>query len=256
MPGTRDLMGYLLLKFPYTSSMGIYNCRPVSGSSVLSQHSCGRAGDSGIPTLSGGAADTILGFPVVRFLADNSSFLGIVEQIYNRVIYDDASPTGRYYGGVHPHRDHIHWTQTQAKATSLTYAQIVAELGQPQAEGDDLLGFSIGKMGEPSVRGDRSAALQLMLNDRGASPQLIVDGIAGDATRQELIDFQTANAIGVPEKGSGVIGPYTYAKLYKPGSGGITGTQLATAIGTHERKKASGIVHPHGHDEGATGPPV
>jgi hypothetical protein len=119
-------MAYLIHKFPYVKSMGIYNCRSVAGSSTLSQHSCGRAGDPGIPTLAGGAADTSLGHPVVRFLDQYSTEFGIVEQIYDRVIYDAASPRGRHYGGVHPHRDHVHFTQTPGKATSLTAAQIVS----------------------------------------------------------------------------------------------------------------------------------
>lgn len=126
MPGTAALMAYLEDRFTYSRNLGIYSCRSVYGGTARSLHACGRAGDSGIPTTSGGAAITSLGNPVVQFLYKYSTQFGIVEQIYNRVMYDAYSPGGRYYGGVHPHRDHVHWAQTTTKASSLTYSQIVS----------------------------------------------------------------------------------------------------------------------------------
>lgn len=264
-PGTVALQGYILQRFPQCKSMGIYNCRTVAGSSSLSKHSCGRAGDTGIPTLSNGAANTALGYPVVQFLDEYSSEFGIEQQIYDRVIYDLKTPRGRYYGGVHPHNDHDHWAQTLAKATTLTYAIIVSIAGPAtggstggSAQGDDdMLGFNIGKSGAAAVEGPQSAALQLMLNDRGA--KLTADGKAGDLTRTALAAFQTASQIGAPELSSGIIGPYTYAALYKPGaagSGGVSAAVVDQKIGAHAALKASTTMHPHEHPEGSTGQPV
>lgn len=252
--GTVATMRYVLAKFPYCRSMGIYNCRNVAGSSSLSKHSCGRALDPGIPTLANGKANTELGYPVVQFFDRFSTAFGVEEQIYDRVIYDDASPRGRYYGGVHPHNDHNHVSQSLAKAKSLTYEAIVAFAGPPTPEGDDMLGFNIGRLGQPAVTSQQAATLQLLLNDRGAN--LTVDSAAGDLTRNALTAFQTREGIGPPEKGTGVIAPYTYAALFSPGSGGLNAGQVDAKIATHAKGKASGTVHPHGHDEGATGPPV
>lgn len=122
-------MQYLIDRFDFVNSMGIYNCRPIAGKTSLSTHSCGRAGDAGIPMFPDGSARTELGFQVVRFLDEYSTPLGITEQIYNRVKYDRLTPRGRYYGGVHPHRDHDHWGQALSYAQSLTYAKIVTICG-------------------------------------------------------------------------------------------------------------------------------
>lgn len=133
-PGTRNLMGYLLAQYPYAASWGIYNCRPVRGGTTLSQHACGRAGDTAIPTRSDGSADHALGDPVVRFLIEHSTPLGISEIIYARVRYSRSYPRGRYYGGTHPHNNHIHWSQTPTAAATLTYADIVEAAGPPEGE--------------------------------------------------------------------------------------------------------------------------
>lgn len=135
-PGTIALMDYIMDLFPYAGSFGIYNCRNIAGTSTKSKHSCGRAWDCRLATLSNGKANTALGHPIIQFLYKWSTQLGIVEQIYDRVIYDDRTPAGRYYGGVHPHNDHIHITQTQSAATSLTYNLIVSITGiDPRKEG-------------------------------------------------------------------------------------------------------------------------
>lgn len=81
-----------------------------------------------------------------------------------------------------------------------------------------MLNFNIGAKGAEPVRGEQAAALQLLLNDRGA--KLAVDGVAGDVTRSALIAFQSAKGIGPPENGTGDIGAYTYAALFKPLAGG------------------------------------
>jgi hypothetical protein len=84
-----------------------------------------------------------------------------------------------------------------------------------------LLGYDIGKMGEPSVKGEKSATLQKMLVDRGqdlgewGDNKDGVDGSAGDDTRRGLHDWKVE--VGITENtsaGEGKIGPYEYAAFH------------------------------------------
>jgi hypothetical protein len=133
-PGTVAVMRALIVKYPYIRSMGIYSCRDVRGGSSLSIHSCGRAGDPGIPTLSNGQANTSLGHPVIRDLSDLAGPLGIMGLIYDRVRYDARSPKGRYYGGVHPHYDHVHFEQRDHESRTLTDSAALSILGVSNQE--------------------------------------------------------------------------------------------------------------------------
>lgn len=216
-PATRYVMEALIAKYPYIRSMGIYSCRNVGGTSTRSIHSCGRAGDPGIPTLSGGKADTSRGHPPLRDLIDNAGPLGIHGLIYDRVRYDARSPRGRYYGGVHPHNDHIHFEQTDWHSRNLSRAQVFSILGVGETEEDDMLGFNIGPMGADSIRNDRALTLQLMLLDRGQElPEWGADGAAGDETRTAYAAWQQAEGITGED---GVVGPKSYASLFAPKRG-------------------------------------
>lgn len=213
----------------------------------MSQHACGRALDLGVPSLGDGSADHSLGDPITVFLYEHSSVLGLTEDIFARVRYSARHPRGAYYGGVHPHNDHHHLSQTPAAASDLTYDQIVAAIGAP-SEGDPMLEFSIGALGSPAVTGSQAKALQLLLLDRGETlAQFGADGAAGDETRHALHSFQTDRGM-VPTHGeyqTGTVGPYTYTWLMR---------------GTAEAVDLSGLVtkssfDAHTHDEGSTGPP-
>lgn len=265
-PGTVALLKYLLVKFPYTRSMGIYNCRNVAGTSTKSIHSCGRALDLGIPTLSNGRANTTLGHPVVRFLDQYSTELGIHGQIYDRVRYDRRSPRGRYYGGAHPHYDHNHVEQTLAKATSLTYADIVEIAGSPVGGEEEMLyGLDIGKTGEASLP-DAPAhrVLQAFLvrqgQDIGAwgSNKDGVDGKPGDDTRSGLHNWKIANGItSATSAGEGKIGDYEMAAIYASG-----GAAAAPDLSDFAKKTdlagytTKSEFDNHTHDEGKTGKPL
>jgi hypothetical protein len=221
--------------------MGIYNCRTVAGSSTLSVHSCGRAYDIGIKPITPTQADVAKGMPIVNLLAEHGEELGISQLVYNRIIYDRSTPNGRPYKGVHPHYDHCHESQTINSGLKLTYATCVAVLGPVNAipeEDEDMLGFDIGSQGEPAVVGERSKALQKMLNDRGADPALIVDGKAGDATRTALHDWKIEVGItATTSGGDGVIGAYEYAALFPP-QAVSTGLTKAQADLLYPAKKA------------------
>lgn len=246
-PGTVDLMRYLMMRFPETGSLGIYNCRPVAGSTTLSKHSCGRAGDSEIPTLPGGAANTEIGYPVVQFLDRYSTEFGIVLQIYDRVIYDRNSPRGRHYGGVHPHYDHDHWEQTVGAATTLRYADYarIAGTGTDQEET-----MKVGDTGN-DVRFFQNA-----LNAwDGTDPKLEVDGIFGPNMAAAVAKYQNAADVAA----NGEIGLVTAVLLaeYMPdrvGGGGLTQAEADAryAKKTHTHPSLSKVGHVH--DEGDTAP--
>lgn len=231
-PGTVALLKYLLERFPYTRSLGIYNCRNVGGTSTRSIHACGRALDLGIPTIAG-RANTELGDPIVRFLDKYTTQFGLMGQIYNRTRYDAKTPRGRLYTGVNPHYDHDHIEQRSAQARSLRYADIVVIAGASKTEGDDMLGFTIGPKGAASVAGERSEALQLLLLDRGETlPKWGPDGSAGDETRAALASFQSKHSI---TDEAGYVGPKTYAALFAAGSVADTATRkyVRDHIATH-----------------------
>lgn len=135
-PGTVALLKYLLDHFPGTRSLGVYNCRDQRGSTILSIHACGRAGDDGIP-LKGGEADTSLGDPIVRLLIEFANDLGIMGIIWNRVRYDAKTPRGRVYTGLVPHKDHIHFEQVSSLAASLTYSDIEEIMVTRDSKADD-----------------------------------------------------------------------------------------------------------------------
>lgn len=216
-PGTKALAAYLEDRFPYQSSLGIYNCRTVAGKTYLSQHACGRAYDSGLATTSSGGPRLDLGLPIVELLASKGARLGITQLIYARRIYDKASPDGRYYGGTHPHNNHIHESQTYASGHELTYATLVDVLGPATPSGDtDMLGLNIGLLGEASLPYDPEVeTLQRMLLDRGQTlPQWGPDGEAGDETRTAHAAWQ--GVVGVTDE-AGLVGPQSYAALHKAG---------------------------------------
>lgn len=214
--GTVATMQYLINKFPQTHSMGIYSCRYIGGTSKWSDHACGRAGDCGVPTTSSGLAIPSVGNPIVLFLIKYSSQLGIVEIIYNRVIYDAISPSGRYYGGVSPHRNHIHYSQAMAKAKSLTYASIVAFAGFPGGTTPPPLPPSTDWTDEvimalPTVkRGNKNLAVaraQGLLVANGYS--LAIDKAFGPNTEAKVKAFQTKKGL----KPDGIVGKKTWTKL-------------------------------------------
>ena len=95
-----------------------------------------------------------------------------------------------------------------------------------------MLGFTIGKLGAPSVGGpagdpigDQAQALQLALLKRGEKlPQFGADRFAGDETRNALRSFQSKNAIATThsEYTTGTVGPNTHAALYAVAGGSGT----------------------------------
>lgn len=181
--------------------LGITNCRRKNNrpSAPWSEHAWPNAVDVMIRNFPGRQA---LGDRIARWMRSRPD-------LWSEVFWWIQAHFDHVHGTANPRRNYDN-QQVPACAPSLT-----RQPTDPN-KGDDMLGFSIGKIGATPVRGEQAAALQLLLNDRGANPKLTIDGIAGDATRNALITFQRARLVGPPEMGDGEIGAYTYAALMRP----------------------------------------
>lgn len=126
-PGGTALLAWLLGAYPAGRSLGIFNCRPVVGTSALSIHSCGRAVDYD-PDGTRGADGFGVGRRIAARLGQHGRRLGVQAVIYNRTIWSRVSPNGRPYRGVHPHDDHLHIELTPAAGARLTLATLRAVL--------------------------------------------------------------------------------------------------------------------------------
>lgn len=126
--GTKNLMVAINDQWVDSTSLGIYNCRPVRGGTTPSIHSEGRAVDIGFPVL-GGVANP-LGTRLLNVLKENAEPLGLQAIIWNRRYYSRSYPTGRVYNGVNPHIDHLHIEQTWAGSQSLTLNQSYLYTGE------------------------------------------------------------------------------------------------------------------------------
>lgn len=117
-PGTKNLMVAINDVWDYSTSLGIYNCRPVRGGTTRSIHSEGRAVDIGFP-LVGGDANPI-GYQLLDVLKRNAWDLGLQAIIWDRRWYSRSYPEGRVYTGVNPHIDHLHIEQAWNGALNLS----------------------------------------------------------------------------------------------------------------------------------------
>lgn len=125
-PGASLLMKVVLEYFPGTTNLGIYNYRQIVGGSGLSVHSEGRALDIGVAVTDEGKA---LGDRVFRVLAPAAWSLGIQRIVWYRRIWQASAPSGKSYGGSHPHTDHLHVEMTREASTNLTEQQIRSIIG-------------------------------------------------------------------------------------------------------------------------------
>lgn len=130
-PGTDTLMRVSGEIYGTTTDGQTYVCRPISGSSTLSFHAEGRAGDSsGYPGPMLALAD---GF------VQHWRELGVQEVIHLRKRWsaESGEMVERPYTGSDPHTSHVHWSLTWDAAKNLTEAKIRAVLlGEP--EGPDV----------------------------------------------------------------------------------------------------------------------
>ena len=174
--GARALMAWSLETYAEAFSMGIYNCRPVRGSTAPSVHGEGRADDVGFPIIDGRANPA--GHRLVGRLGEHGKRLGIQAVIFDRTIWSATSPGGRRYDGVAPHRDHAHIELTRAAAGRLTLATLRAVLGGPDEEetvvpdGPDII----------DLQEDLNFLRGKLWVDGAPFDRLKEDGVAGDNT--------------------------------------------------------------------------
>ena len=205
-PGARALMSWFLGAYAGRggTNKGIYNCRPIPGSTTLSLHAEGRACDLGVPV---GAS---WGQPLADALVAHSGELGIQEVIYRRRIWSGAHPDDgwRTYNGSNPHTEHIHAGLSVAAARSLGIDAVAAQLG--------LTDWRTALVGTLPVlrRGSTGQAVrnvQALLNARhdNHAGELAVDGVFGDHTAADVVDFQALHGLAQ----DGVVGVHTWTTL-------------------------------------------
>lgn len=174
--GAKALLAHFLESVPSGRNLGIYNCRTVRGSSLLSTHAEGRAVDPGVPmTLEGRRAmDWYL-----TQLAPHAGRIGLCYVIWYRTVYNTGNPCGRPYGGSNPHIDHAHIELTRLAARNLTLTTLRTVVGdfrdpdnRPPDLGDDEMETTKG------IQKVLRANLYLGANGK----PLTIDGIWGPNT--------------------------------------------------------------------------
>jgi hypothetical protein len=126
-PGTQVLMDHLLQKFPISKNIGTWVSRNVQGTTKLSAHAEGRAGDSGVPVSSQ------YGSGLAAYLVANAGLFGIQLVIWNERSWSAKTHAWKPY--THPddpnhkddtlsHRNHVHWELCWEAARYLNAAAI------------------------------------------------------------------------------------------------------------------------------------
>jgi len=133
--GAVDLANTLLHRWaPFgATSLGIFNCRYITGTATWSVHAEGRAFDLGIPA----SSRPELGDAVLREL------LRAPDQLLQRVlwwgqIYDRETPEGRPITRGDRHETHLHIEIPWSVADGLTGEQIAALLWESDRERDTM----------------------------------------------------------------------------------------------------------------------
>lgn len=183
--GALALRRWLEQEYPAQYSLGIYNCRPVAGSSTLSTHAEGRAYDMGMQLVSG--RGNPIGHDAIKRIGEVGDQLGIQRAIFDRTIWDQNASDGRPYRGVSPHYDHVHWELTRWGSKNLTLELLNEKVGKTMAEATSgFIGLKEGDSGE-TVK-----ALQRMVNTidasllSGSDAKDFPDGNWGQGTSRDL----------------------------------------------------------------------
>ena len=242
-PGASAFLAFWLEAYPgLATSMGIYACRNVRGSSSRSVHACGRAIDCGVPVTEAGHRAM---YEFLGKLAPHAKRLGITLVIFDRTIWSARRDAGgERYTGVHPHEDHAHVELSPKAAQQLTLATLRAVVGdlrgsdapappkdqEPADPGATLSRAQlVGALPtvnlsarRPDVRGDQVRTLQSLLgvrghpaaNSYGADGQ--PDGHGGPGTRAALGRAQARKRTGRPSSPASpdyIAGPATWTAL-------------------------------------------
>ena len=122
-PGTIALAEFLMDEFDGSWSKGIYNPRKIAGTLTWSTHAEGRGFDLGVNRSSQEGLD--IGNAVSDYLVEHCAALGVQYFIWNRRSFRPTrDPQWKRYGGLSPHRDHLHIEQTRTAAIMLSREDI------------------------------------------------------------------------------------------------------------------------------------
>jgi hypothetical protein len=209
-PGAKALMAWYLGAYlnKGAANLGIYVCKDIAGTATTSLHGEGRACDLG--------SSPYRNLPFMDDVADAlvaySKELGVQCVIHNGKVWSSLYPHDgwRHYGGVDPHRGHIHAELTVASAKSLTVAKINQVLGTtatrpsppPLPNPADWTGRLIMAlptlkpgMGLKGAISEDVQTMQNLLQARGFGEHLGsggADGRFGDGSEKALVAFQKA----------------------------------------------------------------
>lgn len=204
--GAQALVKFALDADLADSNMGIYSCREVRGGGARSLHSEGRAVDLGVRTLA-------KGHRLVQLLRPVARELGVQAVIFDRKIWSAKSPgrDGRYYGGVNPHRDHLHVELSRNGGANLTVATLrqVLELvaAVPSAPNKPVAVKAGSRVLRVGSSGKDVGYLQRFLDVND-------DGTFGAGTRAAVRKYQTMRGI----EADGVVGARTWAHILGQGT--------------------------------------
>lgn len=214
-PGARALMSWYLGAYGSrgATNLGIYNCRPIDGTSTLSLHGEGRAADLGCPVGNGWS------WAVADALRLASGELGIQLLIHERKVWSARQPDAgwRAYNGSNPHRDHIHAELIPVAAQQLDVAYINAVLRPasptvPAEPGDwteelvqALPVVRLGHHDSTTVK-----TVQAIVNRDLGHETLLEDGKWGPKTdvgvRRWQVERSVPNSVKADGKGDGIFG--------------------------------------------------
>lgn len=196
---TQRVQAYLLARHPGMTSGGIYNCRTIAGSSQLSVHATGRAGD----TMTGVGRPTLASLFVAEQMRVFSQEMGIQGIIHNRrQWFCHKGAEWRTYTGQNPHTDHIHWERVTG--SPLEASEVVALFQGVAPTGGHLFA---GHIVSSTSRGAHVTYVQRRLNAHGFS--LAADSVCGPKTVEAIRQFQGLAGLKV----DGIAGPATQGRL-------------------------------------------
>ena len=196
---TQRMQAYLIARFDAMTNGGIYNCRNIAGSSQLSVHGTGRAGD----TMTGTGQPTLASKYLAEQMRVFSAEIGIQGLIHNRrQWFCHNSTEWRSYSGQNPHTDHIHWERTVNM--ELSASRIVELFQGPSPTGNHLYA---GHKVSLYSSGEHVKYVQRRLGAHGFD--ISVDGKCGPKTVAAIRQFQAFAGIKV----DGEAGPVTQGRM-------------------------------------------
>ena len=213
-PGAREAMAWFLGAYGARGgkNLGIYNCRPIAGTSTPSLHGEGRAGDFGVPL-------TTWAHALAQALVDHSAELGVQCVIYDGRIWSGSHchEGWRPYEGSNKHTDHIHaeWTRDAAQTLTVARFNAVFAPATPVPAGwtekllKDLPTLALGDHSDDVARAQAllCAAHNTPANSIGAGGR--PDGRFGPGTLAAVRALQSARKITE----NGRVGPRTWKSL-------------------------------------------